>query len=131
VLANSAANWRARAADAVTAGADPIEAIVSAYLSVTHLEHPESGCALPSLATETARFGGAIAAAMTDGMEDLLAVLTELSAKPPPDNRQAAIAALSTMVGGILLARASNDSDHAHQVLNAVRGTTIQILQQP
>jgi TetR/AcrR family transcriptional repressor of nem operon len=129
VLTQSAARWRRRATEATEAGRDPIEAIVSSYLSPEHLLEPAKGCAIPNLAGESARVGGALAAAMTEGIDGLLAVLAELAPMPVPQNEAAARAALAAMVGGILLARTSDDPDRANSLLEAARTAALHALQ--
>ncbi len=124
-LADSAARWRQRAAEAAAAGQDPIEAVVGGYLSLSHVTTPESGCALPSLASEAARAGDPLAAAMQTGIAGLVEVLTELSPLPAPANHDAALAALATMVGAVLLARSSADPA---RILSAAQVTVLQTL---
>jgi TetR/AcrR family transcriptional repressor of nem operon len=121
VLTKSAQRWRERAA-----GQDPITAIVSAYLSASVLDQPGQHCAIPSLASEIARDGGAPAAALGEGVESLLAILTALSPRPEPE--RAAMAALSTMAGGVLLARALGDRNRAVAILAAARDAAIATL---
>jgi TetR/AcrR family transcriptional repressor of nem operon len=121
VLAESAARWRLRAAEAADDGNDPIEAIVSAYLSVGHVQDAGTGCAIASLAGEAARVGGELAAAMTEGIDGLVEVLAQLCPLPAPQRRSAAMSALSAMVGGVLLARASTDEDRAREILLGAR----------
>jgi len=128
VLAESAARWRRRAAEAREAGADPVDAIVTAYLSTSHLQEAGTGCAIPSLASESARVGGALAGAMAEGIDELIEVLVELCKQPAPHNRSAAQAALSAMVGGVLLARTSLDPDRATEILAAARQAALQAL---
>jgi TetR/AcrR family transcriptional repressor of nem operon len=126
VLTKSAERWRQRAEAARSAGQDPITAIVSAYLSPSVLDHPGRNCAIPSLGIEIARDGGAPAAALGEGVEGLLAVLTELCPRPEPE--RAAMAALSTMAGGVLLARTLGNRDRAVAILAAAGDAAIATL---
>ncbi len=123
--AESAARWRRRAAEVTQSGGDPIEAIISAYLSVGHVQDPGTGCAIPSLAGEAARVGGDLAAAMTEGIDGLVEVLAQLCPLPAPQRRRAAQAALSAMVGGVLLARISDDADRTIEILAGARQSAL------
>jgi hypothetical protein len=55
----------------------------------------------------------------------LVEVLTELSPLPAPANHDAALAALATMVGAVLLARSSADPA---RILSAAQVTVLQTL---
>jgi TetR/AcrR family transcriptional repressor of nem operon len=115
-LLSGAARWRRRAARARAAGADPLAAIVAAYLSPSHRDSPEQGCALASLGPEASRAEAALAGALHQGVDSLLAVLgEELAARGMPADRRrgVALAMLSAMTGGIVLARALAADDAA------------------
>lgn len=95
---------------------DPVGAVARDYLSDRHLKHPEAGCALATLAGDAARKGGAVSAAMTDGVEGLAALLSDA---PPHGDRQASLAAIAQMMGAVMLARAVNDPGLAQEILDA------------
>jgi TetR/AcrR family transcriptional repressor of nem operon len=124
VLADSARRWRERA----SAASDPIDAIIAGYLSAAALEHPERGCPIPTLGIEVARCGGPAAEAMAEGVEELLAILQALCPRPEAEREAAAMAALSAMVGGIMLARTCNDTARALAVLDAARSTANNVM---
>jgi TetR/AcrR family transcriptional repressor of nem operon len=126
-LTEAASRWRQRAAAAREAGHDPIEAVIGVYLSPAHVHDAAHGCAIPSLASESARAGGVMGGAMAAGIEGLIAVLTELSPLAAPANRDAALSALATMVGAVLLARSSADpagilAAAQHTAVSTLRG---------
>ena len=117
-LADGAALWRRRAARARDAGTDPIGALVDAYLSEQHRDAPETGCVLATLGPELARAAPPLGGALRAGVEDLVGVLHEelLRVRPGlPENaaRDIALAMLSAMVGGLILARLCRDDDAA------------------
>lgn len=117
-LADGAALWRRRAARARDAGLDPIGAIIDAYLSERHRDAPEAGCVLATLGPELARAAPPLGGALGKGVEELVAVLREelLLARPglPEDAaRDIAQAMLSSMVGGLILARLCRDDEAA------------------
>jgi TetR/AcrR family transcriptional repressor of nem operon len=124
VLSNSARKWRERAA----AAGDPVEAIVGAYLNAAVLDQPERFCPIPSLAIEMARAGGPPAVAMAEGIEGLLAVLIEICPRPAPEREAAAMAALATMVGAVVMARACPDRARALAMLESARGAAVSTL---
>lgn len=115
-LAGSAKQWRRGAARARAEGRNPVAAIAEAYLTQEHVNRPEEGCALPSLAVEACRSGPPLSTALADGMGELLAVLIEETG-----SEEKAMAILSTLVGGMVLARASADPERADKFLDAAR----------
>jgi TetR/AcrR family transcriptional repressor of nem operon len=109
-LEHSAQRWRERAAEARSAGADPIAALIDAYLEPARLDHPETCCTLVTLGPEASR-DMALLPAMASGVTALTDVLQELLAERRPDDPpavrlQAALAILAAMNGGLNLARA-------------------------
>jgi TetR/AcrR family transcriptional repressor of nem operon len=109
---------------AAAEGAEPghaLEAIVASYLSDRHVEHPESGCTLAALGSETARQAPAlrrIATRQVRGLASLLAV--QLPGGDTPDNRDGALALLCGMVGALSLARAVDDPALSRALRDAV-----------
>ena len=115
----SAAKWRRTAA---AHPQDAVEAIARWYLTPEHRERPGAGCAAAALAGDMAREGVHARQAFTQGVRDLVEVLagagTEASA---PARRSDALAAFSTMVGAMVLARAVDDPELADELLLAAR----------
>jgi AcrR family transcriptional regulator len=89
---------------------------VDLYLSLAHVEHPGSGCALPALAPEIARAPEETRAVFARALGDLVAVL----AAKLGDARLAA-AILSQCVGAVMLARALPAGDARRDLLEAAR----------
>ncbi|CAN5358690.1 TetR/AcrR family transcriptional regulator [soil metagenome] len=115
VAERSLAKWQALVA---AAPQDGFAAIVQDYVSARHRDAPENGCALTTLSADAARRGGAIAAAMTEGLGELVNVLTDVV---PDKDRQRALAALAQMAGAIMLARAVDDPQLSDDILRAAR----------
>lgn len=115
-LAEGAARWRRRAGRARAGRRDPVAAIAESYLSEDHLRRPEQGCALPTLSAEAARSGPPLETALADGTRELLAVLTEETG-----SEASALAVLSALVGGMVVARACADPELATRTLAAAR----------
>ncbi|MFF2747455.1 helix-turn-helix domain-containing protein [Kitasatospora sp. NPDC058048] len=89
------------------------------YLSEPHRDHPGHGCAA-ALAADAARTepGSPLRTAYTAGLRELVDALAEL---PEGAGRQETLADLSTMVGALLLARASDDTALSEEFLTAAR----------
>ncbi|WP_070156467.1 TetR/AcrR family transcriptional regulator [Sphingobium phenoxybenzoativorans] len=98
--------------------ADPLRTIVEDYLSVRHLNGPETGCAFTTLAADAARRGGAMAEAMSTGMDALVDILVSIL---PEGGRADALAILAQMSGAMTLARATADPALAEEILAAAR----------
>lgn len=82
-------------------------ALVSSYLSTAHRDNPGDGCATAALAGDTARLGddSQAQAAYEQGVEEMLETLD--ASQGGPNQRAKSLAALSTMVGALLLSRAT------------------------
>lgn len=123
-LDTGVANWTRIAAEAAGHGADPLAALVGHYLSPAHRDRVGSGCALAGLGpdivhgqgeqraglrgrfeTAVQRHAGILEQAMRDGGTDAAG--------------DAALAALSTMVGALLLSRMVEDEAYAQRILAA------------
>ncbi len=114
-LARSAARWEriCQEPDRDTA----LARIVESYLDPAHVAATGSGCVLTTLGPDMARrrdSRGAITASIRR-MADALACCL------PGHRRQRALAALSGMVGAVVLARLSDDSELTAELLAAAR----------
>jgi AcrR family transcriptional regulator len=102
---------------AVPAGdAAKLGEVLAVYLGPEHVDHPELGCALPSLAADVARADVEVRQAFQEG---LLAVHAAL--KPHVQSADAAWALIAQSVGAVMLARAMKDRAMRQKVLNAVK----------
>jgi TetR/AcrR family transcriptional repressor of nem operon len=128
-LTDGAEKWRRRAMRARDAGEAPLPAIIGDYLSESHVARPQDGCALPTLSADAWRAGPPLDTAMAEGVAGLLAVLEEEAPPGTADARRAAQAALSAMVGGVVVARACTEPDTARDVLDAARMLALQAFQ--
>jgi len=115
-LARSAARWER------IAGEDPpdeaLRRIVGPYLDPAHVAEVERGCVLTTLGPEVARRPEArpAIAASVRAMADALG-----RCLPKGDAAQA-LAALSTMVGAVVLARLADSPELAEAILAAAKG---------
>ncbi|MDR0225388.1 MAG: TetR/AcrR family transcriptional regulator [Burkholderiaceae bacterium] len=95
------------------AQAGSLAARVQSYLSPQHRDSPGSGCPAAALAVDVARAGGDLSAVFAEGVERNITrfarVIGELAPDGQPDaaQREQAMTMLSTMVGALVLARAT------------------------
>jgi TetR/AcrR family transcriptional repressor of nem operon len=109
-LENSARIWRERAAAARSAGVDPLDALIDAYLTATHRDSRAASCMLASVGPEASRDPD-LRPDLAVGVTALTRVLQELIAERQPNtdqqqHLQTALAVLAALSGGLNLARA-------------------------
>jgi len=90
---------------------------IQRYLSPEHRDAPGSGCPVAALAVDAARAGGGLSEVFAQGIERYIQRFAQLLAEsaadggcgatPSPQDRAHAIHVLATMVGGMVLARAT------------------------
>ena len=103
-------------------GETPLEVIARNYLSARHRDNPGGGCPLPLLSAEIARGDEASRSALTDGVRKLVVLLGEYVGTSDAREREAAaIGFVSTLVGGMLLARVTNDKRLSNRILRSSR----------
>ncbi|MDT0137615.1 TetR/AcrR family transcriptional regulator [Acidovorax sp. PRC11] len=96
-------------------GAPGLAGRVKSYLSSAHRDHPGEGCPVAALAVDAARAGGDLSAVFAQGIERNIGRFARMvegldpSAPPSVEGRERAIQMLATMVGGMVLARATAD----------------------
>jgi TetR/AcrR family transcriptional repressor of nem operon len=123
-LAAEAARHAMEASAARWARREPVDlpTFAAAYLSAEHRDRPDRGCPLPTLAVEAARRGGAVKEAIGEGVQGAAGRLAARMARTPPEERlDAALAALSTLVGAVVLSRAVGDRSLSDRILAAAR----------
>jgi TetR/AcrR family transcriptional repressor of nem operon len=92
------------------------------YLSPHHRDNFAGGCPVAALASEVIRQDRGARAAMTSGLKRQLELLSQ--AAPGADKahkRRAAIGNWAAMVGALILARVSDDSELSSEILNETR----------
>jgi TetR/AcrR family transcriptional regulator, transcriptional repressor for nem operon len=101
-------------ADLVTFAAD--------YLSPAHRDDRASGCPTAALAVEAIRQPGGARTEMTTGIKQQIERFSRVaSGKTPAEKRRTAIGSWATMVGAMILARASDDPVLSDEVLDQTR----------
>jgi TetR/AcrR family transcriptional regulator, transcriptional repressor for nem operon len=99
--------------------------LAAAYLSPAHRANRGGGCVFAALAGETVRLTPEIRAAMTQALCSSLAQLSEAApGETPAERRQAAIGSFAAMLGGLTLARLSDDAELSDEILAAARALT-------
>lgn len=95
-------------------------ALVDGYLSAAHRDQLASSCAVTTLAADVARSTERARSAYTQQVGSYLELLTRLIATGTQGERRVrAIAALSTLVGAVSLARAVNDEKLSRELLKS------------
>jgi TetR/AcrR family transcriptional repressor of nem operon len=122
-LARSATRWT-EIADRQPRN-EALERIVTSYLDRRYAVQTDHSCVLPALGSELARRPES-RPALTDSIRTMLGVLARLlPGKRRAAPESAAMAALSTMVGAVVLARLSDDPVLAEAILAAAREHTL------
>lgn len=107
------------------AKADPGAALLGAanfYLSSRHREHPETGCSIATLGSEIARLQGPPRTRMSLNIQAWLSRFADFArGRTAGQRRQQATAAFAAMIGGLILARAVEDSHESDRILSDVR----------
>lgn len=92
------------------------------YLSPKHRDNFAGGCPMAALASETIRQTGGARTEMTAGLKRQIEHLSRIA--PGADDarkRRTAIGSWAAMVGAVILARMSDDSELSGEVLNETR----------
>jgi TetR/AcrR family transcriptional regulator, transcriptional repressor for nem operon len=119
----STEKWRRRVAGSVDDDSARME-LVDGYLSSKSRSSAGTSCPTAALAGDVAREPGEspIRAAFAAGVEDLLGVLERLQQTgAPAADRREALADLSSMVGALILARATSGRNISDEFLSATR----------
>ncbi len=105
---------------------NPLRDIVDQYLSVEHRDGRSAGCFFAALASDVVRQGPSVRRVFTDGLKASVAVLAGvIGAGAKAAKRRRALAAVSELVGALVLARAVDDDDLSKEILDAARSDII------
>jgi TetR/AcrR family transcriptional regulator, transcriptional repressor for nem operon len=105
---------------AVEGAADPLAAFLEEYVSEKHRDHPGTGCTVVALGADAARADPRVRAAYGAQVEKYIVRMEELLGGGE-DARRKAIAAVTSMVGAVLISRAIDDPDLSAEILAEVR----------
>lgn len=107
-------------------GDTSLEALVQSYLSAAHRDALGQGCVLAALGAEAARHGADVQSVIADGVRGYVEVIRERMPSGTGDGgRQAALAAVSTLVGALILSRAVGTADLSDDLLQAAAAAVL------
>lgn len=99
--------------------------LVDNYLTPQHRDNAGRGCAIPALGADVAREGGKSRRVFADKIEQMIAVFAAEAAKGNAAARRRTIGTLVTVVGTLLLARATGQGALSREVLEAGRAAAL------
>lgn len=120
----SEARWRKRVEDAPSKS-DALAALIDGYLSARNRNTAGAGCPAAALANDVAREADdkPVRANFHDGLETLLEILTSIQpGSNAVANRADAVAQMATLVGALVLSRATQGTALSNEVLAAAKG---------
>lgn len=95
-------------------------AILQAYMSKKHRDHPESGCAIAALGTDVSRLDAKTRKRFEARVGSLIRLI---AGDDSESSRKDAILMLATMVGGLVLARAARSETLSSEIVDAVQAS--------
>ena len=96
--------------------------IVENYLTPVHRDDPGHGCAVPTLGAEIARESLKTRKACAAKLEQMIAMMADQVLDVPRKTaRKQAVAALSTMIGTLVLSRIAGNGEFSDEILAAGR----------
>lgn len=98
-------------------------AVMDGYLSQAHVAHPESGCAVPSLASEISRASASTQAVFEDGM---VALQAQIKSVVKDDAKAWSI--IAQLVGAVMVARGMPSEQARSALLEGVSQQVKQML---
>jgi TetR/AcrR family transcriptional repressor of nem operon len=113
--------WQEAHIDPSAQGPELARMIVNAYLSQEHHDDRDASCPMIGLPSDAARAGEAVKAAYREVLERMARAFETNLPQGQPTPRQQALALVALCVGGMVLARAIDDSGLAQDVRDAAR----------
>lgn len=102
-------------------GADWVAAFADYYLGAAHRGDADRLCAMTALSPDVARAGPEIKAAYDEKMGRIVDLMAQgLDGSTAPDRRRRAWQLLSTLIGGLTLARATGSPERAAEIAEDV-----------
>ena len=103
-------------------GPAALAAFIDSYVTTTHRDHPERGCAIAVLSGDLARLKGAARKTYDAGVAALVArIENHLPDTVTGDRHALALSMISEMVGAVALSRALGDPAASVRLLDAAR----------
>jgi len=102
-------------------GEGALKTFADIYLGPEHLASPGAGCVVAALGPEIARQAPAARGALTASIKTIVGLLQRAApGASAADKRKQALAAYSSWIGALVLARISDDAAFSKEVLEAV-----------
>ena len=98
-----------------------LHAYARAYLSRSHRDHPGTGCAMAALAGDMGRSPKRLRAPFTRALRGMHDAVSRVLGGDGAAARRQALAAVSTMMGALILARAVDDEALSDEILLAAK----------
>src|SRR5262249_3302232 len=118
-MQRAAQNWKKVVAES---GDDAFATLLTRYLSPRHRDDPGQGCAFAALSGDAARCGKPVREAFAEGLEPLIDILSGIvGGRTKAVRRRKAIAALSELIGALVLSRAVGNGGLSDEILDAGR----------
>jgi TetR/AcrR family transcriptional repressor of nem operon len=118
-MQRAAQNWKKVV---VESGSDAFATLLTRYLSPRHRDDPGQGCAFAALSGDAARCGKPVREAFAEGLEPLIDILSGIvGGRTKSARRRKAIAALSELIGALILSRAVGGAGLSDEILDAGR----------
>ena len=118
-MQRAAQNWKKVVAES---GSDAFATLLTRYLSPRHRDDPGRGCAFAALSGDAARCGKPVREAFAEGLEPLIDILSGIvGGRTRAARRRKAIAALSELIGALILSRAVGNAGLSDEILDAGR----------
>lgn len=125
-LAAEAMNHALSGSAAKFKGVEGFNDFVELYLAPNHRDDPGCGCALAALGCEIPRQGGAARQHFTEGLRRMIGRVARLMPQSPAKRREDdALAAVATLVGALILARAVNDPELSDSILAVAKARLV------
>src|SRR5712671_35230 len=116
----STERWRKIAEQ--TAPEKRLATIVESYLTPVHRDDPGHGCAVPTLGAEIARESAKTRKAFAAKLEQMIDMMADqVLDVPRKAARKQAMAVIATMMGTLVLARVTGNSEFSDEILTAGR----------
>ena len=113
-------NWIADAGGEGSSGM--LNRLVRSYVSRAHRDQPGTGCPMAAMGPDATRHGKDVRRAFADATLAMIDVVANASAGETPEaRRDEAIAAISSMVGAIVLSRIVEEQTLSDRILAVVR----------
>lgn len=125
-LVDGVDKWTRIAGQARAEGGDALAALVHHYLSPAHRDRVGTGCALAGLGPDVARHDPALRRRFGTAIETYAGILEQaMEAVHADAGDGGALAALSTMVGALLLSRMVDDEALSNRILEAAQASLL------